>query len=432
MPFHDPFLLCLLALLALLLCGDGAVRVFVRGLWRSVPVVTWRQGGCHMAGFLMAFAALGLVGHAGAAACLVALALLFFGGGAAFRPIWGVPALLGYGLSPTGLGGLGLMALCLWAAGQAQMSRVGQVVAIVLLIGLGHGGASAHPLLWLGGSVALVAIGLLVELGRDWEVLLRSCRLLRPLMLLGLMEISRQQGLSIGVETAFCALLLDVTCQTIAAIWPFAVCLSIPAPPLPGFVVGWMGLHTALGLSGGTEGWAVIGCILAIMVMGLSLGDGMVSLREAASIQPCKRVEWGIGLIIAALLPSLCGFVTQWMPGEAGHRGAWFYRLPGGDGSMIALPLFWLVVFVVWWGLSRGRVKTWQSRIRMDVLAVGMQATPLRLRPIRRLLVRGQQQLRLLHSGGAACLSALPLRDPGAAFWLVFLGGVLVVLGLTQ
>lgn len=439
MPFHDPFMACLLVLLAVLLCGERSVRVFVSGLWRSVPLGLWRQGGCHMAGMVLAMLALGTVTHAGAAVCLVAVSLILLGGGMVFRPVWGVPALVGYGLFPADAGGLGVMATCLWAAGRAaEGHEAARLVALILMLGLGHEMAALHPLDWMLGTVGLVGLCLLAGMWSDRLFLYRYCRLVRPALLLGVMEVSRQQGMELGVEGAFFALLLDLVCQCLAVVWPRASFLLLPAPPLPGFIMGWVGLHTSLGLSSSTEGWTVMGCLLGVTIMGLSLGDGVLVLSQVSSVlRDGKRWQWVWGLCLAVSLPSACGMVADWLVGHGAGWFGWLYRLPGGDGSMMALPLFWLMLLLVWLCLFRRRKEEsegtlLEGQVELAGLQAYMQAAPVCPYSLKRLLLRGKKQVRGIHLSVTELLSLLPAQELGAVFWLVFLGSVLVVMGLAQ
>lgn len=442
MPFHDPFMACLLVVLAVLLCGEGDIRVFVSGLWRSVPLVRWRRGGCHMAGIVVAMLALFLSPHAGAVSCLVAIALILMGGGAAFQPVWGIPALIGYGLLPAGIGGLGLMAVCFRAAGRAGSDGAARLVALLLMLGLGHGMAALYPLWWVAGGAVLVGLCLMAGPWSDRLSLYRYCRLVRPVFLLGVMEVSRQQGMVLGAEGAFFALLLDLACQSLAVIWPRAALLMLPAPPLPGFVVGWVGLHAALGLSSSTEGWTVVGCLLGVAIMGLSCGDGLVVLGEATpSLWDGRRQPWVWGLLLAMGLPSVCGMVADLLTGHGAAWVGWFYRLSGGDGSMMALPVLWAALLLLWFCFSRRERGEAQDvdlpleegeRNALDVFHAYMQAQPVRPRSLRRFLMRGQRQVRSLRLSITELLSLSPVQEPEAVFWLVFLGGVLVVMGLAQ
>lgn len=442
MSFHDPFMVCLLVFMAVLLCGERHVRIFVSGLWRSVPLALWRRGGCHMAGMVVAMLALAVSHHVGAAACLVAVSLTLMGGGTVFQPVWGIPALVGYGLLPDGAGGVGLMAVCLWAAGRAGSDGAARLVALFLLLGLGHGLAALHPLGWVLAAVGLAGVCLLAGAWPDRLSLYRHCRLVRPVLLLGIVEISRQQGMDLGVEGALFALLLDFVCQSLAVIWHRAALLLLPAPPLPGFVVGWVGLHAALGLSSSTEGWTVVGCLLGVAIMGLACGDGMVLLGEGAAVLPEeRRRSWIWGLFLAMGLPSACGMVAGWMTGHGAGWAAWLYGLSGGDGSLMALPLFWAGLLPLWFCLSRGRWRDGPdaglqrdggSSPMLGSLQPYMQAQPVRPRGLRRWLMRGQRQVRSVRLSAREILSLLPVQEPEAVFWLVFLGGVLVVMGLAQ
>lgn len=442
MPFHDPFMACLLVVLVVLLCGEGEVRVFVSGLWRSVPLVRWRRGGCHMAGMVVAMLALALSPHAGTVSCLVAIALILMGGGTAFQPVWGIPALIGYGLLPDGLGGLGLMAVCFWAAGRAESDGAARLVALLLMLGLGRGMVALHPLWWVSGGAVLAGLCMMAGPWPDRLSLYRYCRLVRPVFLLGVIEVSRQQGMLLGVEGALFALLLDLACQSLAVIWPRAALLLLPAPPLPGFVVGWVGLHAALGLSSSTEGWTVVGCLLGVAIMGLSCGDGLVVLGEAALPLWAGRRRLLVWVLLLAMgLPSVCGIVAGWLTGHGAAWAGWFYRLSGGDGSMMALPIFWAVLLLLWCCLSRRERGDVQDvdlpledseRNGLDVLHDYMQAQPVRPRSLRRFLMQVQRQVRSLRLSVTELLSFAPVQEPESVFWLVFLGGVLVVMGLAQ
>ena len=441
MPFHDPFMACLLVLLAVLLCGERSVRVFVRGLWQSVPLGLWRRGGCHMAGMMLAMLALVAGDHAGAAACLVAVSLILLGGGLAFRPVWGVPALVGYGLFPSDAGGLGVMATCFWAAGRAADDHeVARLVALILMLGLGHGMAVLHPLGWMLGATGLVGLCFLAGMWSDRMFLYRYCRLLRPVLLLGVMEVSRQQGMELGVAGALFALLLDLACQCLAVIWPRAALLMLPAPPLPGFVVGWVGLHASLGLSSSTEGWTVMGCLLGVGIMGLSLGDGVLVLGQMTEVlREGRRRDRVWGLCLAVGLPSACGMVSGWLAGQGAGWAGWLCRLPGGDGSVMALPLLWGVMLPAWFWLSRRRKEeleggslSGEGREELAALRAYMQSAPACPHSLKRLLMRGKRQVLSARLSVTELLSLLPAQELGAVFWLVFLGSVLVVMGLAQ
>lgn len=52
--------------------------------------------------------------------------------------------------------------------------------------------------------------------------------------------------------------------------------------------------------------------------------------------------------------------------------------------------------------------------------------------PVEHIVTQVQQMLHGVYGAFEAFMGTLPLREPGAAFWLVFLGGVLVVLGVMQ
>lgn len=106
----------------------------------------------------------------------------------------------------------------------------------------------------------------------------------------------------------------------------------------------------------------------------------------------------------------------------------------------MALPLFWggLLLF---WAFASGRKR---DDAHADLtsgeteggelirLQAYMQAQPVLPRSMKRLMMRGQRQVRTVRSALLEGRSLLPTQELGAVFWLVFLGGVLVVMGLAQ
>lgn len=106
---------------------------------------------------------------------------------------------------------------------------------------------------------------------------------------------------------------------------------------------------------------------------------------------------------------------------------------------MMALPLLWGVMLPAWFWLSRRRKEeleggslSGEGREELAALRAYMQSAPACPHSLKRLLMRGRRQVLSVRLSVTELLSLLPAQELGAVFWLVFLGSVLVVMGLAQ
>ncbi len=450
MLFHEPFAFFLLVLLCLLLCGDADIRTLIRSLWRPVPVELYRRGWCHLLGFVVGGLALIIEhGESTAAACLSSLCLVFLGGGRVFNPIWGVPAVVLYGLFPFGVGSLALFAILLWGAGHRGLSSSSRLAVLLVLLGLSHNFLMQHAMRGMAEAVGVTALCLLAGRWRDGGSLLHYCTMVRPILLLGIVAASRQEGLDAGADAALFAVLLDISSQMVRAIWAGGTVLGAVLPPLPGFVVAWVGMHAALGMTSSTGGWTIAGCVLAVVILALSLGEGLLLIYER--LVPLEKgwLRNGALCALAVSMPPVCGVLMALFMGKGDLLPwwAWLYRLPGGDGAVLELPVFWCGLCILWCLFSFGwRQQDDEEGTEVNTLFMsqsqegraGEQLKALiyarteRYWPVEHIVTQVQQMLHGVYGAFEAFMGTLPLREPGAAFWLVFLGGVLVVLGVMQ
>lgn len=190
----------------------------------------------------------------------------------------------------------------------------------------------------------------------------RIIPLWRGLILLLVMEIARENGMGASAASAFEALVIDILLQFFAVICPASLILQFIAPPLPGFMVLWLGLHAILGLSSGDNGWSFAALVLLTGFTVLMVLDSVTLWPERHSEQN-RSYAASAGLVtLAMMLPSL-GVLAGTMldPLSMGRifglswrqTGDILLRFYGGDGAVLALPLIWVILLPLWLLTSR-------------------------------------------------------------------------------
>ncbi|MXV44768.1 hypothetical protein GS501_06925 [Saccharibacter sp. 17.LH.SD] len=442
--FHgDPLTLFLAGLLLCLLWGECYEPLGVkRVLWGEGRAFSLRYEEWHrIIALLVALVAL-IVGQTGVIALSLAVMMVLLGGkaGDVFLPFWGVPALVLYGLFPTTGGTVLILPVLLWPGQGREISPYQRCVGVILALGLASHVMPSHPVTWiLGSGSVMLLLGIWAYI-KGWGALLSVILTLRPLLLLGIIEAAQQEGLDESAQAAVRALVLDLTLQVIGTLRPSWRSLSLPIPPLPGFLVMWLGMHAALGMATGTPGWTIAGVGLALILVGLSVVEGVrliPALREP--------VKSKIFIVSAVVLPSLV-FLASWAVlkqfGATFDRqslGAILWFFPGGDGAVVAYPVLW-VLLCFFWFLSTRRSS---RRVLGDIFIAA--SVPLSEKQSWGLWFAGERphlmwQWRRWMVGGRGYWDVLagdvrrfnaPLSEVGLAFWLLFLGSVLAIIGLT-
>ncbi|TPW34947.1 hypothetical protein [Oecophyllibacter saccharovorans] len=278
-----------------------------------------------------------------------AILLLHAPGEAFCRPAIAVPLLLVYALYPGIWGVLALLPVLFWPGGHRAC---GQVAGSFLAVGLAAHVHPAMPALWLCGSVVIMgALGLAALAVHPTPRAVAAFLPMRPMILLGLMQAATSAGLEASAQAALAALMLDLALQALGVLRPGWEGLLLPVPPLPGFLVLWLGLHAALGLATGTPDWTPGGLFLACLLGGLSLAEGLAVLSWLGGRPITLAFLIGaflvpLGLVLLSV-PAGHVLITPAETGSAGWQQA-FWQIRGGDGALLAWPLGWGMLLAFW------------------------------------------------------------------------------------
>ncbi|MFB9942307.1 hypothetical protein [Gluconobacter oxydans] len=363
--------------------------------------------------------------------------------------VWSVPALLLSVLFPAQtFVVLAMLPVLFWSAlvrrpdGGQESGAFPAVMGIlgVSLVWHAPTAVSAELVAGLGAAV----IGLL---GRS---VLGACRpgdlgLLRPVLLMVLVVAAQAEGLAVCARIALEATLLDLSLLVLTAalgrVFPVLSVLRLPFPPLPGLVVLWLGIHAALGMAAGVEGWSVLGVAVALLLGLLGLSDILVVGRVFRAWQ--GHVSGVSVLLVGAgslLLPALVFGMVSPVLHFVGGDWVWpVWRMGGGDGASLRLPAFVLTGAVLWcvlvrpWRIVGGIVQTASTLLPAlgNLLSVGdglFEEAPSLGWKMRCVIVAGRRRLRAL--GGVKAPVLPDLRQGAVGLWLMLLGLVLAVLGV--
>ncbi|EHH67183.1 hypothetical protein GMO_21760 [Gluconobacter morbifer G707] len=359
--------------------------------------------------------------------------------------VWSVPALLLSVLFPDRT--IALLALFPVLYWPALVSRDGALFPV-------SGSLLAVAMLW--HAIVLDPLTCVVGIGGLTVVLLARAvltarvpgdlGLLRPPLLMTLIVVAEVQGLATTARVATEAMLLDLVLLALsvpaARLVPLLMCLRLPFPPFPGFIVLWLGIHAALGLSAGMDGWSVVGVLVALLIGVLSLTDVLTVGRRPGQgefpVQPGGAVLALAGSVL--LLPVVVFGCVSPVLNFMGGDWVWpVWSVGGGDGAhlrlmavMMLMGLFWLVLVRPWRvrnGLVEGAAALLPALDRLAGAENGLfEETPSLSWAVRRLIVGGKARLRAL--AGLRSVRVPDMRQSAMGLWLLLLGLVLAMLGL--
>lgn len=380
------------------------------------------------------------------AAVAIALAILMTQERRACPLWWALPALLCSVLIPdSSLALLALFPVLYWPAfsgrsGELSPALFPALSPILAVAVLWHAGV-VNPIVCAAGLGAMA----LCVLGRSvlWGEMPGDIGLLRPAVLGTLLVAAQDEGLTTGARIALEGLLLDLTLLVLTVpvlrLLPVLALLRLPFPPFPGFVVLWLGIHAALGLAAGVQGWSVVGVFAALLIGLISLVDVLTVERRPENgmlpVTPAGTVCILAGAVI--LLPITVFGIFSPVLHHVGGDWVWpFWSLGGGDGAHLRLPAVVLLLGAFWLGL----VKSWRVERGLEKAFArlvclrrqgesGMFEEPAALSwNVRRLIVEGRSRLQAVM---ALRVGRLPdMRRMAVGLWLVLLTVVLAVLGL--
>ncbi|WP_415577563.1 hypothetical protein [Gluconobacter japonicus] len=360
---------------------------------------------------------------------------------------WALPALQCSVLLPDStVALLALFPVLYWPALSSRDGALFPALSAILAVSvLWHAGA-INPIVCMAGLGAMT----LLVLGRCalWGEKPGDLGLLRPAILATLVIAAQDEGLTTGARIALEALLLDLALLVlyvpVLRLLPVLAILRLPFPPLPGFIVLWLGIHAALGLAAGVQGWSVIGVFVALLIGLISLVDVLtVGRRPDAGVLPVGPAG-AVGIIALAtmVLPLIVFGVFSPALHHVGGEWVWpFWSLGGGDGAHLRLPAIVLLLGAIWlwlvksWRVERGLEKAFaglfSGRLQTAQGETGLFEEPAALPwVVRRLIVGGRGRFRAMM---ALKVGKMPeTRRMAVGLWLVLLALVLAVLGLTS
>ncbi|GBR68322.1 hypothetical protein [Gluconobacter kanchanaburiensis] len=302
------------------------------------------------------------------------------------------------------------------------------------------------------GAIALelitgLEIGVLVLVG--WSIFGArrpgDLGLLRPVLLMGLVTAAQAEGLAdcarIALEALFLDLALRGVCSVLADRFPVLLMACLPLPLMPGLAVLWLGIHAALGLSAGVEGWSVPGVAVALLLAVLGLSDILVfgemfRTRQGRVTGPSVLLLGATGLLFPALVLGIVSPVLH----AIGGTWVWpVWYLGGGDGAHLPVMAIVLLGAAIWiglvrpWRISGGIIHLASTLVPALVtflsIGDGLFGEPPALGwKMRRGIVAGRRRLGMLRKMEAPVLP--DLHQGAIGLWLVLLGLVLAVLGV--
>lgn len=286
----------------------------------------------------------------------VALGVLMLSDRSNCPKVWSVPALLLFVLVPEhGLFLPALLPILFWpviADRDRALDAARALVGTALVWHMAAGGVS--ELLLLSGGGVLFLIGRAVLDGRTPGDL----GAVRPLLLMALVIAAHDQDLAGSARVALQAALLDLTLLVILPLLSLrcsvASVLRLPFPPMPGFVVLWLGIHAALGMSAGLDGWSLQGTAVAVSLGLLALCDVATAAREIGERRASQDMFGQGGAFLFVAVASLAMPATVFgamSPALRFVSGGWtwpVWSLGGGDGAFLRLMLIWFCGAVLW------------------------------------------------------------------------------------
>ena len=357
---------------------------------------------------------------------------------------WAVPALLLWVLFPSCTPAfLGLLPVLLWPIINGRVITSFPALGAVLAVScLWHQG---DPSAFLVTAVVGILIPILA-----FDAVIRASApgdlsFLRPVLLLSIVIAARAEGLEASAQAAALGLFLDLVLLVLTPpamkLVPEASYLRLPLPPLPGFIVLWLGIHAALGMAAGVQGWSVAGVGVAMLL-------GLLALLDFSSVQ--KRPGRGVldlpaGTLLltfsaaALLLPvAVVLLFSAAIHQIGGTLLLSVFSLGGGDGAHLRLPLLAALMMMVWllltrpWtphGLARLQGIQWGQFPRSELLSF-FGGKPIFPWELRRVLAGARRFFRNVRK-----LRGWKMPDgrrAGIGLWLFLLAVVLAVLGLTS
>lgn len=326
------------------------------------------------------------------------------------------------------------------ATTRAALSREGSIapcVAVVAALLVWRGAASAPLLavLCCCGMAVVLAARTVKGTATDFS----AAGMVRPALLVALAAAARHEGLDLAGQGAIIAAILDLAVQWLRS-WPMkylavASLLAAPFPPMPGFFVVWVGVHTAFDLASGAPGWAVPAMLCALIFGVLAVLDFWhvgQGVRKTARI---STVEIGKAVIVLIVL--MVGLVLA-QHYVLGGENVPFASFGGGDGAFIHIGAMALFLGVVFWICVRrrdGGAFLGYGLIfpRGDILPLRKHGVPWVWRRYLVVMRKAVQDARLLGGRGGLRLSLMEpaLREGGASlgWWLAVLAIILAVLG---
>ncbi|WP_246091460.1 hypothetical protein [Swingsia samuiensis] len=360
---------------------------------------------------------------------------------------WTLPTLLFYALFPhTPLLWVGLFPVLFWSEFQKNQGALFPALSVILSVAMmWHAANVISPVL-----CACILVGFVFfVLGKNLlqRTPPKDFGVIRPLFLIILMIAAEHEGIISSARGAIEALLLDLVLLIISvpAMNRFQglLILRYPFPPLPGFIVLWLGIHSALGLAVGASEWSVLG-VLSALIFGLFsiLDIAKLGFRQSQVVSRQKPLLEVLAVGSATvLLPMVVWGVCSPVIHFIGGAWVWpFWSLEAGDGSYLKIPALILVLFVVWLFL----VKTWRYEKGLEKALISFLPTLNKFQYydvifekipnfpwlIRRLIVENRKRLSAL---SLLWKGELPdMRRMAVGIWLFLLAIVLAVLGFAS
>nr|WP_294916413.1 hypothetical protein [uncultured Neokomagataea sp.] len=380
------------------------------------------------------------------AALLLGIVTAFGASGA--PPWWQVIALVLLVLLPGQVWGcVAVLPVLFWpwlvgekATTRAALSREGSVapcMAALAALVVWHGAASAP----LCAVLLCCAMAVLLVLRTVQGVVtdFAAAGMVRPALLVALAAAAQHEGLDTAGQGAIIAAVLDLAVQWLRS-WPVqslsvAYALSAPFPPMPGFIVLWVGVHAALNLAAAASGWAVPAVFCALILGALAVLELWHVCRTPRQSDAVSMVEVGKA---AGLLIGLTAALVLIQKYVLGGNGVPFASFGGGDGAFLRLGSIALFLCLFYWVIvRRGGGQTFLGHglvfPRGTIFSLRRYTVPWAWRRYIVVMRKVVRDVALLGGRGGARLSSVgpALREGGASlgWWLVVLATILAVLG---
>ncbi|WP_068168967.1 hypothetical protein [Neokomagataea thailandica] len=363
-------------------------------------------------------------------------------------PWWRVISLIIFALLPGQVWGCAaVLPVVFWpwlaeekATTRAALSRGGSVppgMAGLAALLVWHSAASA-PLCTVV-LCCLMAVVLAMRTVQGVVTDVAAAGMVRPALLVALSAAAQHEGLDQTGQGAIMAAVLDLVVQWLRS-WPVkyigvASVLAAPFPPMPGFIVLWVGVHAALNLAAAASGWAVPAMLCALVL-------GVLAVLELWHV--CRMPRQGDALSLrevrkaGGLLGALTVILVVIQKYGLGGNGLPFASLGGGDGAFLHIGFIALFLSLFYWILVRrggGSVFFGRGLVfpRGPIFPVRRGAVPWSWRRYLVVVRKVMRDVAFFGGRGGARLSAVgpALREGGASlgWWLVVLTIILAVLG---